>query len=167
MQPLALLVAASLVLQQPEGPALDDERAPTAEDQRAREDACWESDDALAWRRQRLRLGLVLPGLGVTVAGLLTFGLARDWDRVEETPPGKICMIGKPCGDTCIAVEYECHVGRGSARYAPLTTAGWVAGSLTTAVGIGLMLAGLFAPARLLPRRLKCSTSGCALVVRF
>ncbi|MCY0985962.1 hypothetical protein OV203_02400 [Nannocystis sp. ILAH1] len=75
-------------------------------------------------------------------------------------------MIGKPCGSTCIAEHLECHVGE-PGTFRPLTTAGWVAGSILTVAGLGLMLAGLLAPARMTPRRLECSASGCSLTLRF
>jgi hypothetical protein len=37
---------------------------------------------------------------------------------------------------------------------------------LTTAIGLGLILAGLFAPAGM-TRQVKCGLTGCSLMLRF
>jgi len=153
-------------------PVAIEERLPPSETEEAPRVSerlgCEESDEDFDWRRRTRRRAFVLPGLSVTVAGLLVFALARDWDhREENVDDGPTCMIGKPCGNSCIAVNLECHKGTGTANYAPLTTGGWVAGSLLVLAGIGLMIGGLVAPARMERRRVRCSASGCGLVLRF
>ena len=83
---------------------LDDERAP-AKSERA---GCFDDED-LEVRRNKLKLGLALGGTAAFLASLTTLLVAK---RPTMTPDGPVCTTGKPCGNTCIAEQYECRVGQ-------------------------------------------------------
>ncbi len=62
--------------------------------------------------------------LGAVVAASLLFGgpaLARSSSHSRSSSSkksGPVCKKGKPCGNSCIARDKICHVGRGTARSA-------------------------------------------------
>ncbi|PCC73137.1 hypothetical protein SAMN02745121_08574 [Nannocystis exedens] len=112
-------------------------------------------------RKWRLTAGLVFPGAALALAGGIVFLLARE---SPEPDGGPVCTVGKRCGNSCIAQEYECHE---DGNLGPVTRAGWIAGTSLVLGGLGLIVAGILAPRRMTPRRVQCSSSGCTLVLRF
>lgn len=59
---------------------------------------------------------------------------------------GPMCMVGKPCGNTCISVEDECHIGGGGSGGEGGESSGErlsKAGIITLSTGLTLMAAGV------------------------
>jgi len=88
------------------------------------------------------------------------------WSRRAKL--SNVCTIGKPCGNTCIAVSDTCSIGGSSGgSNTHVTRAGWIAAGSLFALGVGLLVAALVAPKRLKPRRVACGPGGCSLTLRF
>lgn len=137
---------------------LEEERAPTVADQERVHDGCEEAPQAFAIRRRNLQLGLLLPAVPLTLGALIVLATSRTTAQVD----GDTCVGGKPCGATCIAVSDTCHIDARGYRQ------GAVAGSVVLSLAaLGLLIAGLIAPAQMERRRVACSTAGCSLMLRF
>lgn len=146
---------------------LDDERAPTLDDEQApahsEREGCFD-DKELRIRQTKLGLGLGLGSAGAFLISGLTLLIARE--KPVMTDDGPVCTVGKPCGNSCIAVEYECHQSP-TGSLGPVTRTGWIVGGTFFAVGVGLLIAAFIAPRRLQPKRIKCDLSGCSLAIKF
>ncbi|MDC0716400.1 hypothetical protein [Nannocystis bainbridge] len=132
-------------------------------------------------RRFKLRFGLALGSTSAFLISSLTFVFARKpletqsqtgfahESGVDGVNLRVNCMKGKPCGNSCISWDKECHVddSDGVGSLGKLTPAGWVVGTTFFVIGVGLLVAAFVAPPRLKPRRAQCGLSGCSLKFQF
>jgi hypothetical protein len=125
---------------------------------------CNESDAQFQSRRFRTASIVGAPGFAALAAGGLTLWLARERMTVPRSGPN--CMIGKPCGMTCISQEDQCHLTSGSSL-GPLTRPGLIATIVLFSVGVALMVAGGVTYRKMERRRFSCTASGCSFALRF
>lgn len=125
---------------------------------------CFENEKTFNIRKTRILTGLY-SGAGVSfLTALLSFSLMRkDSDSSEFR---NICVNGKPCGNSCISWDEECHIDS-SYSTRQISKSGWITGTAFSVLGISFIIAALIVPNKLTPKRINCNLQSCTMMFQF
>ncbi len=114
-------------------------------------------------KRSKVMIGLLSGSSASFIVSLLIFSLART----ESQNPRKVCVKGKPCGDSCIPVDYICHKNNVTEEPLSLTREGKIAAGTFLGIGVLLLIGGLVIPRKLNNKKFDCNMSNCSLTFKF